>query len=200
MLPLPLLLFLALSACCLSPHSSPLFPPPPPLPSGLDSFRDPNNLTQLLFPIGCAGPRHAHFRDLDGSLTGSVGSINGYSHNLFKSTDAAVPDTPRMFPFDQGSPVIPGPCTFSSVIDGYDCLVNQSNYALPYPYMKPVPTPKYGIYGNPQHFVLESLDADSEVRVPPWLCPGPPAFASFLVCLLAPESLGFAGLLGPERV
>ena len=78
-------------------------------------------------------------------------------------TCAAAFDNPVCPP--QGTPVIPGPCTFLPAIDGYACAANSSAYALPNADMKPVvPAAAGGIGGNQQLFVLESRDADTEDR------------------------------------
>lgn len=72
----------------------------------------------------------------------------------------------RQFPFDQASPLIPGPCSYSPTWDAYSCLPNSDAFdisVLPAS-LKPAPTPAKGIFGDPQHFVLESRDSDSEDR------------------------------------
>ncbi|GIL53447.1 hypothetical protein Vafri_9024 [Volvox africanus] len=102
--------------------------------------------------LTCAGPKHVHWRDLDGSLIGTIGSISGN-----------FPDGPRVFPMDQGIPVLPGPCTYSAVLGSYSCVTGSSSFLLNAP-MKPNPIPSEGIWGDPQHFVLESRDKDSEDR------------------------------------
>ncbi|KAG2496270.1 hypothetical protein HYH03_005503 [Edaphochlamys debaryana] len=101
--------------------------------------------------LNCAGPAHALWRDLDGSMIGSKGSVAG----IFTQ--------PRHFAIDQGSPVIPGACSYSSAYDSYNCYEGSSSFLLD-PALKPSPIPKKGIWGDPQHFVLESRDADSEDR------------------------------------
>ncbi|GIL91633.1 hypothetical protein Vretifemale_19242 [Volvox reticuliferus] len=105
--------------------------------------------------LNCAGPAHAYWRDLDGSLTGTVG------------TTAGIFTQKRVFPTDQGSPVLPGACTYSQVQKSYQCTVNSSSYVVDPgldPRYKPNPVPADGIWGDPQMLVLESRDKDSENR------------------------------------
>ncbi|KAG2432951.1 hypothetical protein HXX76_008679 [Chlamydomonas incerta] len=126
---------------------------------GFQTYTQPDGSSLAL---NCAGPKHAFFRDMDGTLLpGLAGS--GWTA---KPGDTAVGyyGAPRSFPYDQGIPVIPGPCTFLPAIDGYTCAANSSAYGLPNAAMKPVPTPVGGIGGNQQLFVLESRDADTEDR------------------------------------
>ncbi|EFJ47178.1 hypothetical protein VOLCADRAFT_92358 [Volvox carteri f. nagariensis] len=105
--------------------------------------------------LNCAGPAHAYWRDLDGSLTGTV------------STTAGIFTSKRVFPMDQGSPVLPGACTYSEYQDSYQCVVNSTSYiaeaGLDLRY-KPDPVPADGIWGDPQMLVLESRDKDTEDR------------------------------------
>ncbi|GIL53442.1 hypothetical protein Vafri_9024 [Volvox africanus] len=105
--------------------------------------------------LNCAGPAHAYWRDLDGSLTGTVSTMVG----IFTQK--------RVFPMDQGSPVLPGACTYSQVLNSYQCAVNSSSYVVE-PGLdaryKPNPVPVDGIWGDPQMLVLESRDKDSEDR------------------------------------
>ncbi|EFJ47175.1 hypothetical protein VOLCADRAFT_92352 [Volvox carteri f. nagariensis] len=102
--------------------------------------------------LTCAGPNHVHWRDLDGSLLGDVGSVSGYFQ-----------DGPRVFPMEQGTPVVPGPCTYDPILRSYGCVQGSSSFLLDAP-MKPKPIPADGIWGDPQYFVLESRDKDSEDR------------------------------------
>ena len=71
-----------------------------------------------------------------------------------------------MFPYDQGAPVLPGPCTYSGVYNSYSCVANSTLFSTPplNPLFKPTPLPAKGIFGDPQLFVLESRDADTESR------------------------------------
>eukprot|EP00798_Chlamydomonas_sp_ICE-L_P008885 gene8886-3764_t len=117
--------------------------------------------------LNCNGLKHTHYKDLDGSLTGGIGSVNG----MF--------GTQRLFPYDQGTPVIPGACTNSHIWNNYTCLDKSCTYSptwnsytcldnvnsfLLNPAKKPNPIPQGGIFGDPQLFVLESRDADMETR------------------------------------
>ncbi|EFJ47177.1 hypothetical protein VOLCADRAFT_92355 [Volvox carteri f. nagariensis] len=105
--------------------------------------------------LNCAGPAHAYWRDLDGSLTGTV------------STTAGIFTSKRVFPMDQGSPVLPGACTYSAYQDSYQCVVNSTSYIAETgldPRYKPNPVPADGIWGDPQMLVLESRDKDTEDR------------------------------------
>ena len=108
--------------------------------------------------LNCAGPAHAYFRDLDGSLLSSMGS-GGDASTL---TGYFSPGQ-RSFPFEQGTPVVPGPCTYDSVTKGYSCVANSNAFLLD-ARLKPTPLPPKGISGDPQLFVLESRDADTESR------------------------------------
>jgi hypothetical protein len=109
-----------------------------------------------VIPLNCAGPAHVYWRDLDGSLLSS-GDASG------QGVMAGVFAQERVFPEDQGTPVIPGPCTYSSTLDSYRCFPNATSFLLD-TRLKPNPVPAKGIFGDPQFFVLESRDADSEDR------------------------------------
>ncbi|KXZ47882.1 hypothetical protein GPECTOR_32g495 [Gonium pectorale] len=78
---------------------------------GFQTFRQPDG---SILELNCAGPKHVHFRDLDGTLTGTQNIIVGSY------------DTRRTFPYDQGTPTIPGPCTYSGDALAYACLPNSS--------------------------------------------------------------------------
>lgn len=111
-------------------------------------------------PLNCAGPRHALFRDMDGSMLQTGGVAAAIAGNLTSSSAG------RLFPYDQGTPLAHGPCTYLSAWSGYRCLAGQDSFITP-PMnlaLKPDPVPAAGIFGDPQLFVLESLDADSETR------------------------------------
>eukprot|EP00955_Chlamydomonas_euryale_P076738 362766-Chlamydomonas_euryale.AAC.3 len=107
--------------------------------------------------LNCAGPSHALFVDADGALLGAPGALAG--------AFAAVAG--RAFPYDQGTPLAAGPCSLRST-DGnaYMCEANSSEWAVPpmLPELRPSPTPAAGVFGDPQLFVFESRDADSETR------------------------------------
>lgn len=105
----------------------------------------------IAMELNCAGPLHVNFRDVDGSLTGKASTLLGYN--------AAS----RSIPFEQGIALSPGPCQFSPVMKGYQCLPNSTNWELDAA-LKPDPVPFGGVFGDPQHFVLESRDPDSEDR------------------------------------
>ena len=122
---------------------------------GEDTYKRPDG---TLIKLNCAGPSHAYFRDLDGTLFADAGNENGPS-----ITAGVFGDAGRSFPYDQGTPVLPGPCTYNSVTKGYSCVPGSGSFLLA-PQLKPSPTPPKGVFGNPQHFVLESRDADSETR------------------------------------
>ncbi len=98
-----------------------------------------------------------YWHDLDGSL------IAGGDPAGRGTIAGAFLGGPRTFPEDQGSPVLPGPCTYSSVLKSYRCAQNSSSFLLD-ERMKPNPVPAAGIWGDPQFFVLESRDKDSEDR------------------------------------
>ncbi len=113
-----------------------------------------------VIPLNCAGPAHVYWRDLDGTLFSS----NDNSGSAKPSAYAGIfVGGPRVFPEDQGTPVLPGPCAYSSATSSYRCEANSTSFLLD-TRLKPNPVPAKGIFGDPQHFVLESLDADSEDR------------------------------------
>ena len=115
-------------------------------------FMGAGNKTVLL---NCAGPAHVHFRDMDGSLfRGS--SMPAAMSGVFGASG-------RSFPYDQATPVLPGPCTYSDAYSSYSCVANSSAFLLD-SRLKPDPLPAKGIFGAPHHFVLESRDADTETR------------------------------------
>jgi hypothetical protein len=119
---------------------------------GVATFKDPRDGT--LLPLNCNGPRHVYFRDLDGSLTGRVQTLLGQYDSL----------AGRRAGYDQGSTVIPGPCAFEPALSAYSCLPNASSSSALGAAFGPQPLPPAGVYGDPQLFVLESRDADSETR------------------------------------
>ncbi len=114
-----------------------------------------------------AGPAHATFRDLDGSLLSGFGG--GAGATVTPSTITGIFNAAaggRAFPYDQGTPVLPGPCTYSGVYGSYSCVANSTAFSTP-PLdllQKPSPQPPKGIFGDPQLFVMESRDPDSEDR------------------------------------
>ncbi|GFR40478.1 hypothetical protein Agub_g1045 [Astrephomene gubernaculifera] len=108
-----------------------------------------------VIPLNCAGPKHVYWRDLDGSLFGNLAATSTIA--------GAFHSGPRTFPMDQGTPVLPGPCTYSSVLKAYSCIKGSTSFLLD-ERLKPNPIPATGIFGDPQHFVLESRDKDAETR------------------------------------
>lgn len=135
---------------------------------GVDEFRIPAQYGGGTIPLNCAGLEHAFFKDMDGSLLGldipsSVPAAAG------RGIVMGAYNTSRSMPYAQGTPVTPGPCTYSSAFKAYICVPGSNAYTTDPARgltadLKPTPMPKYGIYGDPQHFVLESRDADSETR------------------------------------
>lgn len=133
---------------------------------GVDEFSVPGQYGGGTIPLNCAGPAHAHFRDMDGSLLGLGAAGDG---SAGRGIIIGRFDAPRGMPYGQSTPVIPGPCTFSSAFKAYVCVPGSNDYTEDAPRgltpgLKPSPTPKYGIFGDPQYFVLESRDGDSEDR------------------------------------
>lgn len=111
---------------------------------GEATFKRPDG---TVIPLNCAGPAHLYFRDLDGTLlAGGAASGRGTQTGFFPA--------PRVFEYDQGTPVLPGPCTYSSVLDSYTCAENSTAFLLD-ERLKPSPMPPKGIFGDPQLFVLE---------------------------------------------
>ncbi|GAX81123.1 hypothetical protein CEUSTIGMA_g8557.t1 [Chlamydomonas eustigma] len=122
---------------------------------GLATFTQPDG---SLLNLNCGGPKHAIFRDMDGSM---LSSTPGQASALAGQFGAM-----RTYPFDQGTPLPDGPCVYNSMISGYNCWSNMSTFTTP-PMdltLKPTPLPKTGIFGDPQLFVLESMDSDTETR------------------------------------
>jgi hypothetical protein len=105
-----------------------------------------------IIPLNCAGPAHQFWRDVDGTLTGTAGS-----------TLIGAAPIDRSYPYDQSTPVTPGPCTRSNTLAAYQCDPDQSTFLLDQT-LKPDPIPAGGIFGNPQLVVVESMDGDSEDR------------------------------------
>jgi hypothetical protein len=61
--------------------------------------------------------------------------------------------------------VLPGACQWNSSARGYSCAAGSSAWGAELDAaLKPDPVPAAGIWGDPQLFVLESRDADSETR------------------------------------
>ncbi len=135
--------------------------------------------------LNCAGPLHVNFRDSDGTLTGKVRSLRRtggsrrseslrvLTYSFLRPCSRAARaqtqsilgtfDAKRTFPYDQGTALIPGPCQYSETWKGYSCEPNSTAFELSAP-LKPNPVTKGGIFADPQHFVLESRDPDSEDR------------------------------------
>ncbi len=60
-----------------------------------------------LLNLNCAGPKHALFRDMDGTMAQSpVGTFIA----------GQFPAPGRTFPFDQGTPLPQGPCSYNAGI------------------------------------------------------------------------------------
>lgn len=96
-------------------------------------------------PLNCAGPKHAYFRDSDGSLTGVPGSTVLGAYNAPRS-DSLI---------DQGSAVVPGPCSWVAAFQGYHCRPGVTTTQLGSGWL-PSPMPAAGIWGDPQMLVVES--------------------------------------------
>jgi hypothetical protein len=65
----------------------------------------------------------------------------------------------------QGSPLATGPCSYNDTLDSYACLPGATTaVGLPGGWPAGVAVPAKGIFGDPQMFVLESRDPDSEAR------------------------------------
>ncbi|KAG1667228.1 hypothetical protein FOA52_009793 [Chlamydomonas sp. UWO 241] len=121
---------------------------------GEATFTQPSGGTLLL---NCAGPRHALFRDMDGSML-STGGV--------AAAIAGFASVARSYPFDQGTPLPHGPCLHSPTWNAYRCEANSTSFITP-PMdatLKPNPIPAAGIFGDPHMFVLESRDGDTETR------------------------------------
>jgi hypothetical protein len=116
---------------------------------GVATWKDPAD--GAVIPLNCNGPRHVYFRDTDGSLTGAVSTILGQY------------DSARRLGYDQGSTIIPGPCGYAPGYSAYSCTPGATTTALGAAF-RPQPVPAAGVYGDPQLFVLESRDSDSETR------------------------------------
>jgi hypothetical protein len=96
-------------------------------------------------PLNCAGPKHAYFRDNDGSLTGVNGS----------TVLGAYPTQRSASQIDQGSGVVPGPCSWVPAFQGYHCRPGVVTTQLTSGWL-PSPVPASGIWGDPQLLVVES--------------------------------------------
>jgi hypothetical protein len=135
--------------------------------------------------ILAAGPRHVYYRDLDGTLTGSAGatilgayltpradSLIDQVRGCSRACRAALVSHVRSGLCDldpsrrpQGAPTATGPCTYNDTISGYVCLPGATSASgLPSGWPASQPLPPKGIFGDPQLFVLESRDPDSETR------------------------------------
>eukprot|EP00959_Pyramimonas_sp_CCMP1952_P452079 9465205-Pyramimonas_sp.AAC.1 len=101
--------------------------------------------------LNCAGPAHVFLQDVDGTLTGQVGTLLG----------AAAPARARV---DQGAPIVAGPCASQhSSLRGWDLHHCASGHdAKTYP--AGPGRPLRGLFADPQLFVAESRDADREDR------------------------------------
>ena len=124
---------------------------------GLATFTQPDG---SILPLNCGGPRHVMFRDMDGSMLQTGGVAAALAGN------ADTLSTGRSFPYDQGTPLAQGPCSYSPTLKAYRCVSNSSTFATP-PMnlaLKPNPIPAAGIFGDPQMFVFESRDPDTETR------------------------------------
>ena len=65
----------------------------------------------------------------------------------------------------QGAPVAAGPCAYNTSLDGYVCVPGATSaVGLPSGWPAGEALPPKGIFGDPQLFVLESRDPDSETR------------------------------------
>lgn len=99
-----------------------------------------SNQTHATPPICCCA-----CRDVDGSLTGSR-----------TSTVLGAFTAPRSASnIDQGSGVIPGPCSWSPAFKGYHCKAGATTTQLSSGWL-PSPLPAAGIWADPQLLVVES--------------------------------------------
>ena len=84
-------------------------------------------------------------RDMDGSLTGTTAS----------TVLGAFPAPRSASNFDQGSGVIPGPCSWNPSFKGYHCKPGATTTQLSSGWL-PTPLPAAGIWADPQMLVVES--------------------------------------------
>jgi hypothetical protein len=84
-------------------------------------------------------------RDVDGSLTGSRASTVLGAFTVPRSASN----------IDQGSGVIPGPCSWSPAFKGYHCKAGATTTQLSSGWL-PSPMPAAGIWADPQLLVVES--------------------------------------------
>ncbi|KAG1658047.1 hypothetical protein FOA52_004206 [Chlamydomonas sp. UWO 241] len=86
--------------------------------------------------LNCAGPRHALFRDMDGAMLGTGGVPAAFAGHF--GGDGRLT-------YDQGTPLSVDACTLDAARASYTCSSNSSAW-------------------DPQLFVFESRDTDSETR------------------------------------
>lgn len=94
----------------------------------------------------------SYCRDLDGSLIGRVGTVLG---DFVAQRHSSL--------YDQGTGVLPGPCIYHPPFQAYICTPGATATTLASGW-SPDPMPAAGIFGDPQLFVLESRDSDTEDR------------------------------------
>lgn len=116
-----------------------------------------------LLHLNCAGPKHVYFRDTDGSLTGNIGTVLGsyVEPRAYRQDQGTNPLQFTGLAFSGGSAAasaLPGsgdgPCRYRPEYEAYMCYEGFDVAAT---------RPK-GTMGDPQLFVLESLDPDTEDR------------------------------------
>lgn len=122
--------------------------------------------------LNCSGPRHVQWNDVDGSLTGVIGSVVAGTflsdvRAFSLDQDHLVPalgEAPSDAQFttahaglvsgDHAAGGNGGPCFFVPAWQAYQCV----------PGVAPTSAAPYGVAGDMQLMVIESLDADSEDR------------------------------------
>ena len=109
-----------------------------------------------VLPLNCDGPKHVLIKDADGSFLGTAGAATGHGGWAAARHASGV---------DQGSPLIDGTCVLDSDKDAYLCATPgvDGAVALASGYQQSSPPPA-GLFGEPELFVLESRDKDTEDR------------------------------------
>jgi hypothetical protein len=138
----------------------------------LDEWRNESDCGEATFkrpdgsivPLNCAGPRRALYRDVDGSLLGGI--AGNRSSGIPGATLHGGWRQPRHASgFDQGTTVVPGTCALETQFLSYKCTRPgvEGSVALTSGYRQAMPPPG-GLFGNPEFFVIESRDRDTEDR------------------------------------
>jgi hypothetical protein len=114
--------------------------------------------------LNCAGPRRAFFKDVDGSLLGGLAG-NSTMGKPGTTLHGGWREPRHTSGYDQGTTVVSGTCSLETSFTAYQCRQPgvEGTVSLTSGYQQAAPPPM-GLFGQPELFIIESRDRDSEDR------------------------------------